>query len=83
VYHDLVNSNQHYLVSVLALIIVCLSVVVGLLFIYGKRFRRNLQSDLHQGKQAIRKLEEDVAHLRQLALTGPIQQVQRYEQRVR
>jgi hypothetical protein len=83
VYHDLVNSNQHDLVSVLALIIVCLSVVVGLLFVYGKRFRRNLQSDLRQGKQAIRQLEEDVAHLCQLALTGPIQQVQRYKPHVR
>jgi hypothetical protein len=78
-----VNSNQHYLVSILALIIVCLAVVVGLLFVYGKRFRHDLQSDLRQGKQAIRQLEEDVAHLRQLALTGPVQQVQRYEPRVR
>jgi hypothetical protein len=82
-YHDIVNSHQHYLDSILALIIVCLAVIVGLLFVYRKRFLNNLRSDLRQGKQAIRQLEEDVAHLRQLALTGPIQQVQRFEPRVR
>jgi hypothetical protein len=82
VYHDLINSHQHYLVSILALIIVCLAVVISLLFVYGKRSRNDLQSDLRQGKQAIRQLEEDVAHLRQLALTGPIQQIQRYQPRV-
>jgi hypothetical protein len=83
VYHDLVNSHQHYLVSILALIIVCLTVIVGLLFVYGRRFRNDLRSDLLQGKQAIRQLEEDVAHLRRLAITGPIQQVQQFEPRVR
>jgi hypothetical protein len=71
VYHDLVNSHQHYLVSILALIIVCLSVIVGLLFVYGRRFWNDLRSDLRQGKQAIRQLEEDVAHLRQLAIMDP------------
>jgi hypothetical protein len=82
VHHNLVNSHQHYLVSILALIIVCLSVIVGLLFVDGRRFRNYLRSDLRQGKQAIRQLEEDVAHLRQLAITRPIQQVQRFEPRV-
>jgi hypothetical protein len=81
VYHDLVNSHQHYLVSILALIIVCLTVIVGLLFVYGRRFWNNLRSDLQQGKQAIRQLEEDVAHLRHLAITEPIQQVQRFKPR--
>jgi hypothetical protein len=80
VYHDLINSHQHYLVSILALIIVCLSVIVGLLFVYGKRFRKDLWSDLRQGKQAIRQLEEDLC---QLALAGPIHQVQRYAPPVR
>jgi hypothetical protein len=61
VYHDLVNTHQHYLVSILAIIIACLSVIVGLLFVYGRRFRNDLWSDLQQGKQAISQLEEDVA----------------------
>jgi hypothetical protein len=82
VYHDLVNLHQHYLVSILALIIVCLSVIVGLLLVYGRHFRNDLRSDLRQGKQAIRQLEEYITHLRQLAITGPIQQVQCYEPRV-
>jgi hypothetical protein len=42
VYNDLVNSHQHYLVSILALIIICLAVIVGLLFVYGKHFRNDL-----------------------------------------
>jgi hypothetical protein len=77
VYHDLVNLHQHYLVSILALIIVCLSVIVDLLFVYGRCIQNDLRSDLQQGKQVIRQLEEDVAHLRQLAITGLIQQVRR------
>jgi hypothetical protein len=46
VYHNLVNSNQHYLVSILAIIIVCLSVIVGLLFVHRRLFLNDMRSNL-------------------------------------
>jgi hypothetical protein len=53
-YHDLVNTHQHYLVSIMAIIIACPSVVVGLLFVYGRRSRNDLRSYLRSGQASNR-----------------------------